>query len=154
VSEISKDEEHNLFEFEVGDNGESRKNRLNWELVSSASFRNLMGLYGEINGFEKPPYLVDRGSSVRVENEEALVKLIEEIGKEGLSIQRYKGLGEMNPGQLWDTTMNPATRVLLRVRIEDAVEADNIFTILMGDQVEERRKFIEENALNAGQLDI
>jgi len=82
------------------------------------------------------------------------VSLIEEIGKEGISVQRYKGLGEMNPDQLWETTMNPATRVLLRVRIEDAVEADDIFTILMGEQVDERRKFIEENAMNVGQLDI
>jgi DNA gyrase subunit B len=123
-------------------------------LISSAAFAGLSAAHREINGFERPPYIVERGSQIRVENEDELVSLIEDIGKEGVSVQRYKGLGEMNPDQLWETTMNPATRVLLRVRIEDAVEADDIFTILMGDQVDPRRRFIEENALNVGQLDV
>ncbi len=154
TSEVLKDEERSLYELEIGENGDSPRNRLNWELISSAAFRGLSTAYHEINGFEKPPYIVHRGVEVRVESEDQLMSLIEEVGKEGTSIQRYKGLGEMNPDQLWETTMNPDTRVLLRVRIEDAVEADDIFTILMGDQVEERRKFIEENAINVGQLDI
>ncbi|MFZ2947977.1 MAG: DNA topoisomerase (ATP-hydrolyzing) subunit B [Desulfuromonadaceae bacterium] len=87
-------------------------------------------------------------------NHQDLLNFFLENAKKGLTIQRYKGLGEMNPEQLWETTMNPENRVMLQVKIEDVVESDEIFTVLMGDQVEPRRDFIEKNALNVVNLDI
>jgi DNA gyrase subunit B len=87
-------------------------------------------------------------------NDEELEKILRQYGREGVTIQRYKGLGEMNAIQLWETTMDPATRTVLRVDMEDAVEADTIFSMLMGDKVEPRRDFITENALAVRNLDI
>jgi DNA gyrase subunit B len=97
--------------------------------------------------------VVDGGERSVASRDELLQHFLAE-GKKGLSIQRYKGLGEMNAEQLWESTMEPATRTLLQVRLEDDEVAENIFTTLMGDAVEPRRQFIEDNALNVRNLDI
>ena len=83
-----------------------------------------------------------------------MLKAIFEIGKHGLTIQRYKGLGEMNPTQLWETTMNPETRLLLKVKLEDIAGVEDIFSTLMGDEVEPRRNFIQQHALEVRNLDV
>ena len=104
---------------------------------------------------ESIKFLIERGNeSVQVDKVFSVLANSREMAKKGLTISRYKGLGEMNPEQLWDTTMNPATRTFLRVELKDAVEADKIFTILMGDQVEPRKAFIEKFALQVINLDI
>jgi DNA gyrase subunit B len=97
---------------------------------------------------------VSRESDRTVESLDDLVEYFVAAGRRGVAINRYKGLGEMNPDTLWETTMDPAKRTLLQVRAEDHTEADLMFTTLMGDQVEPRRKFIEDNALDVKNLDI
>ena len=101
-----------------------------------------------------PPAAASAGGEIEVRSMDALIELFITAGKRGVAINRYKGLGEMNPDQLWETTMKPDTRTLLQVRAEDDTEADHMFTTLMGDHVEPRRKFIEDNALDVKNLDV
>ncbi len=125
--------------------------------LAGYEMRKVADLAAKIDGFLDGPYRLRANGSGA---EQALATLPEAVdavlasAEKGLTINRYKGLGEMNPETLWETTMNPASRRLLQVRVEDAVEADEIFTILMGDAVEPRREFIEANALNVSNLDI
>jgi DNA gyrase subunit B len=156
VFDLSWDEEHNLYGFEVQEsNGKDLRSRVHWDLVASVEYRHLSQIRQEIQEMAPPPYtLVEKGKNVTIDHEEGLLQALNQLGREGLGIQRYKGLGEMNPEQLWETTMNPETRTLLKVKVEDAIEADEIFSILMGDEVEQRRQFIEENALYVQRLDI
>ena len=157
VSDVIHDEEHNLFELEVQSSGEGgmRKTRVNQRLVSQVEYRNMQAIRKELADQWTPPFVINgTGDDVRCESRREMMEKFMEIAKKGINVQRYKGLGEMNPEQLWETTMNPDTRRMLSVRIEDAVEAETIFTVLMGDQVEPRRKFIDENALEVVNLDV
>ena len=125
------------------------------EMYTLTEYEELCSLSGDLNKLGDLPYKLEVESGIKeFDSLDDLVTFVMEEGKKGYSIQRYKGLGEMNPEQLWETTMNPENRSMLKVTVEDALEADRIFTILMGDVVEPRRLFIEENALNVRNLDI
>ena len=127
-------------------------------LIYSNDFQRCIDFKKKISGFDAAPFTVqanDKGGERFVaQSKEELHDYLMKEGKKGLSVQRYKGLGEMNPEQLWETTMNPEKRTLLQVRVEDFVDADEIFTILMGEEVEPRREFIQSNALEVSMLDI
>ena len=160
---VSHDTEHSVWVLEVlprpGSAG--RDTRLDWALVTSPEFEELHSIEEDLRSLGDMPYyaraLKDGESDTdqtELEDADALWDHIESRGKKGWSVQRYKGLGEMNPEQLWETTLDPNARVMLQVKMDDAVQTDQIFTVLMGDQVEPRREFIEKNALNVRNLDI
>jgi len=156
VHGIDRDEEHGLLALEAkAATKGKRKLRIDYELASSVEFRHLRALNRDIAVLGGGPLVILDGVSERtVASRDDLLDTLMETARKGMTFQRYKGLGEMNPGQLWETTMDPARRKLLQVRIEDAVVADEIFTILMGDEVEPRREFIEKNALEVTNLDV
>jgi len=172
VSEISWSDEKHLYEMIISDLKTNQLKRLLTErtekdfvpltigrgLVYSKDFQKCLLLGKRILPYNIPPFKITEVGKdkepVVVENKWQLLQLMIEEGKKGLGVQRYKGLGEMNPEQLWETTMNPEKRSLLQVRIDDTVETDEIFTILMGEEVEPRREFIQNNALQVTTLDI
>ena len=154
VSEILFDEEHSVQKLLYRQGSQSPR-LVGYQQLSSPEYQRLVALHRAIGEIDQPPFHVKTDStSTTLKDRQELINHIMEIGKKDLQIQRYKGLGEMNPGQLWETTMDPEKRTLLQVQIKDAVQTGEIFTILMGDAVEPRRQFIEENALEVKNLDI
>ena len=149
---IAFDEEHSLYEIQFG---APHNIKVNWALASTAEYKRLRALTKQIEEYNKPPFTISRnGAKVTKEKAKDVLDFVLEDAKKDFTITRFKGLGEMNPEQLWQTTMNAETRTLLKVKLEDAVAAEDIFTTLMGENVEARRKFIEENALEVVNLDI
>jgi DNA gyrase subunit B len=153
-TDLLTDEEHGLWSIEtVATNG--TKILIDWNLASHVEFQKSVELHKDLEQTLAGPFVFgENGASEQIETREALLERVLATAKKDLTIQRYKGLGEMNPEQLWETTMNPQKRTLLQVKIDDAVETDQIFTVLMGDAVEPRRKFIEDNALDVKNLDV
>jgi DNA gyrase subunit B len=153
---LENDEEHGVCEIVLQHavNGHTREVRLGHDFVGSPEYKALYSAFEDVRELDKPPLVVVDGGETVLQSREGFLQHFMAEGKRGLSIQRYKGLGEMNAEELWETTMNPQTRTLLQIRLEDEEVAENIFTTLMGDAVEPRRLFIEENALNVRNLDI
>ncbi len=156
---LKPDKDEGVYEliFDLKKNGHTVTTAMNIETFRSPQFAEIRTLLEQVSILGEPPYrdvAEDAKNPVMLESTKALVEHILNSGKKGIGLQRYKGLGEMNPEQLWQTTMNPEKRTLLQVTVDDAVEADLIFTTLMGDQVEPRRDFIYKNALDVSNLDI
>ena len=153
IGEIQLDEEHQTYGVEI-----RRKNyklNLDTNFLRSPEFRELENLFTIIKDLGDPPYKVQTKDGIKeIGKSKELLDFVLATAKKGLSIQRYKGLGEMNPQQLWETTMDTEKRTLLQVMVQDSVEADSIFTILMGDKVEPRKEFITTHALEARNIDI
>ncbi len=153
-----QDIEHGTWEvrFPAGAHGIRRATVINSDVVRSAEFVELRRASAELQATLTEPLSIQHqeGEARAIESWDEIATVIEELGRKGLQIQRYKGLGEMNAEQLWETTMDPTKRNLLKVKVEEMEAADGIFTKLMGDLVEPRREFIEENALNVRNLDV
>ena len=154
---LGEDTEHNSnsIEYDFRENGRVSSSFIDFNFLASPDFRELRKLAESLRPlWDSACHIVDNGEEKEIGSLEKFVESILERGKKGQFIQRYKGLGEMNPEQLWSTTMNPENRVLKQVQVEDVVEANAIFSKLMGDEVEPRKEFIELNALRVSNLDI
>ncbi len=142
-------------EFQRRDHGRIMYSSLDRDLISTGEYAEAFKLCTNVKALvDKGAYLAAGEKRWEISHYEDVANIIEKEGRRGLNIQRYKGLGEMNPGQLWETTMDPEKRILLQVTLEDVVAADEIFSTLMGDAVEPRRKFIQDNALKVRNLDV
>ena len=152
--ELKFDEEHSMWSVSYHDSANAER-VIGVDLASLPEYRRLRAVAKQIAKYNRPPFAAVKESTRQVLPDwRELLEFFKAEGMRDASVQRYKGLGEMNAEQLWETTMNAATRTLLQVRSEDAVEANEIFTTLMGEDVENRRKFIEENALDVRNLDV
>ncbi len=172
VNEISWNEERDVYEMEIRKNGEGKQKeiftkkdsitdkpiKIGRGLIYSNEFQKGLVIGKKLLKYDNVTFHVynndNKEEILKLEDKKSLLNYMINEGKKGLAIQRYKGLGEMNPDQLWETTMNPEKRNLLQVKIEDFVDTDEIFTILMGEEVEPRREFIYSNALEVNTLDI
>lgn len=155
VKDISFDLEHSLYVARIISKENRRELKITYSFLHSPEIMTMKGMYERLKELAEPPFIIKNSESdsiVETREELAAKTLIAIKGK--YHIQRYKGLGEMNPGQLWETTMDPSKRNLLKVGIEDAAIADDVFSILMGEDVEPRRHFIEENSLLATNIDV
>ncbi|MBI5055436.1 MAG: DNA topoisomerase (ATP-hydrolyzing) subunit B [Nitrospirae bacterium] len=151
--EIMFDEEHQAYRIETKRSGLMLT--IDEHFFASPDFKELTKLFSELKGLGHPPYKVLHNNETQeFGSSRELFNFILSIAKKGIAIQRYKGLGEMNPTQLWETTMDPEKRTLLQVSVEDSIKAEEIFSTLMGDQVEPRKEFIEKHALEVRNLDI
>jgi len=153
LGEINPDEEHQAYSVEI--KRQNKKVLIDMNFLMSPEFKELENSYSIIKDLGEPPYKAETKEGMKELSSSAeLMDYVFGVAKKGLTIQRYKGLGEMNPTQLWETTMDAEKRTLLQVKIEDTVQSDEIFTILMGDQVEPRKEFITRHALEARNIDI
>jgi len=173
IKELVFDEDRNSYEFTIvfseknydedslisDENKKQLIVKIGRKLVYSYEFQYIAKLNNSLSNLDYAPFIIktkdsESDKSTTIDNKQELFHYLMSEGKKGLAIQRYKGLGEMNPDQLWETTMNPLERIMLQVTIDDVEKADNIFTLLMGEEVEPRRLFIQNNALEVASLDI